>query len=211
VIARGIWLVLLVIVLVQLQQGGIRQLAVWFVNHFLNSAAAPPKVPTVPGKVQLGGGAAGGAGGWTRPLNAPTISPFGVPRDGGRTHEGADIGGRAWKGKAVGAVRHGTVLRAGWADGRCGLRVAVDHGDAESIYCHLDRVDVRTGDKVDPGQQLGTCGNTGNAAGTEPHVHLEIHPGGYKNPVDPEQFLPPYAATRAGAVEMIPEGVPVGV
>jgi len=38
-------------------------------------------------------------------------------------------------------------------------------------YAHLDRIDVRQGEKVEEGQQVGTCGNTGT---TYAHLHWEV-------------------------------------
>lgn len=179
--------VLLVVGLVAFQQARDGTLGPWLKAKFFN-AADPLRPGNVGGDFAPGGSFGGGdfgappegqgvsAGGWVRPSSAPTISPFGVPRPNGRTHQGVDIGGAAYKGTACGAVRAGTVVRAGSAGGRCGLRVAVDHGDGyESIYCHLDRVDVRRGDRVSAGQRVGTIGNTGNARRTPAHVHLEVH------------------------------------
>lgn len=41
-----------------------------------------------------------------------------------------------------------------------------------AYYCHLNAVEVRTGQRVDFGTRLGLSGNTGNTTG--PHLHLEV-------------------------------------
>lgn len=42
----------------------------------------------------------------------------------------------------------------------------------QSIYIHLDRIDVEYGDSVVAGQQIGLSGNTGCSSG--PHLHFEV-------------------------------------
>lgn len=55
-----------------------------------------------------------------------------------------------------------------------------DDGDPDTLYaayCHLSRIDVRQGQAVKRGEQLGLTGNTGNAAGmrgADQHLHFEI-------------------------------------
>lgn len=56
-----------------------------------------------------------------------------------------------------------------------GNRVVVQHDDgSHAAYAHLrrDSATVRTGDRVDTGQQLGQVGNTGNTS--EPHLHVQL-------------------------------------
>lgn len=61
----------------------------------------------------------------------------------------------------------------------CGNGIAIDHGDGwETQYCHMKQgsLRVRTGDRVETGQELGLVGLSGN---TEfPHVHLAIRKDG---------------------------------
>jgi murein DD-endopeptidase MepM/ murein hydrolase activator NlpD len=109
-------------------------------------------------------------------------SPFG-PRDDG-FHHGADIA--CGVGQSIYAMRSGVVRYA--AEARAyGLVVLLDHGSGyQTVYAHLDRLDVTVGQRVGSRQQLGTCGETGNATG--PHLHLEMRVGRYV--YDPLQFLP---------------------
>lgn len=56
-----------------------------------------------------------------------------------------------------------------------GNHVVLDLGDGVyALLAHLQRhsIRVRTGDRVQTGQQLGACGNSGNS--TEPHVHFQL-------------------------------------
>lgn len=68
-----------------------------------------------------------------------------------------------------------------------GKTIFVDHGNGLiTLYCHLDRIDVKTGDSVIQGQPLGLSGKTGRATG--PHLHWSVILNGAM--VDPELFIP---------------------
>ncbi len=69
-----------------------------------------------------------------------------------------------------------------------GKTVFIDHGNGLiTMYCHLDRFDVQTGQAVSKGQQLGLSGQTGRATG--PHLHWSVILNGAM--VDPELFVQP--------------------
>lgn len=195
--------VLLVLALVALNQARAGTLGMWLRAKFLGSGD-PLRLPTVE-QPPSGGPVTQPSthGGWTRPMPAPTISPFGAPRDGGRRrHQGIDIGGDGWKGQPVGAARPGRVA-AVRGDGKCGLRVWIDHGDGwRTLYCHLDAIWVNPGEVVESGQPVGSCGNTGNARSTPPHVHFETRRDG--TPVDPATLIPGHVG---GGVQFAAVGV----
>jgi murein DD-endopeptidase MepM/ murein hydrolase activator NlpD len=65
------------------------------------------------------------------------------------------------------------VAYAGWLPGGWGLLVAVAHRDGtRTLYAHLSRVEVRVGERVQAGWQVGRVGATGHASG--PHLHFEV-------------------------------------
>jgi murein DD-endopeptidase MepM/ murein hydrolase activator NlpD len=65
--------------------------------------------------------------------------------------------------------------------------VIVDHGDGtQTLYAHLSDIWVGQGEYVAQGQAVGALGSTGYSTG--PHLHFEIHVGGYA--VDPLAYLP---------------------
>lgn len=73
-----------------------------------------------------------------------------------------------------------------------GNHVIVDHGNGEfSLLAHLQQgtVAVNAGDRVNPGQLLGRCGNSGNSS--EPHLHYHLQNGPKPFDADglPAQFL----------------------
>lgn len=83
------------------------------------------------------------------------------------------------------ATRAGKVVLARY-NGSYGNTVIVRHDRGiESLYAHLDRIDVTEGDEVDSSSVLGLVGNTG--ASTGKHLHFEISVGGF--PVDPLRVI----------------------
>ena len=106
-------------------------------------------------------------------------------------HMGLDLG--APEGTAVTAPADGVVVLVGPENslGRYfgyGNHILIAHGtQVDTVYGHLDEVDVRAGDTVTRGQRIGLEGSTGYSTG--PHLHFEVHAGG--QPVDPAVFLKP--------------------
>lgn len=106
------------------------------------------------------------------------VDSWGFARSGGRAHKGTDI--LAARGTPVVAVHDGWA--APGSNGLGGLTVWLTGDDGRSYYyAHLDSIAVGEG-RVVAGQVLGAVGDSGNARGTAPHLHFEIHEPG---PVDP--------------------------
>ena len=113
-----------------------------------------------------------GPAAWTNTWGAPRYGP--APGQL-RTHEGQDV--FCEYGDPVLASEGGTVE---FADGGLGGKVARLHRDAGGYwyYAHLadwNTRELRSGARVDVGDVIGYCGNSGNAAGTSPHVHLGLY------------------------------------
>lgn len=117
------------------------------------------------------------------------IDSWGFPRFGPglivRTHEGQDV--FCEMGQEVLATEKGTV---DFDDGGLGGKIARLHRSDGSYfyYAHLsdwNTRDFKSGDKVEPGDVIAYCGNTGNAAGGAPHVHFGWYgaDGDAKNPM----------------------------
>ena len=105
------------------------------------------------------------------------INDWGFARSGGRTHKGTDV--FAPKGTKILAPDSGRVsLRTNTLGGKT-VWLTGDNG--VSFYlAHLDGYPsgLGTGDRVSKGSVIGYVGNTGNAVGTSPHLHFQLHPGG---------------------------------
>ncbi len=115
-------------------------------------------------------------------------SVFGENRSGldaaGTYHNALDIAAK--RGTTVYAADGGVVVFAA-EEGTYGLIVKIAHeSGVETRYAHLDRIDVKVGDKVYKGQPIGKMGITGRVTG--PHLHFEVRING--KPVDPFKYLP---------------------
>ena len=139
-------------------------------------------------------GAAGGVGdevtpGFVCPVagGASFINDWGFPRSGGRTHKGTDM--FAPRGTPVVATGDGVVSLKTNSLGGTVAYLRADHG-VTYYYAHLDgyAAGISSGSRVSAGTRLGFVGNTGNALGTSPHLHFQIHPGGGA-PVNPYPTL----------------------
>ncbi|MEP7229683.1 MAG: M23 family metallopeptidase [Ginsengibacter sp.] len=99
------------------------------------------------------------------------------------THKGLDIKGPM--GAPVKAMAKGEVAFAGQRGG-FGNCIILKHGNGfETLYGHLSKILVSSGQKIEIGQQIGKIGSTGRSTG--PHLHYEVHKNGQK--INPESFL----------------------
>jgi peptidoglycan LD-endopeptidase LytH len=125
---------------------------------------------------------------WVCPVQGPRAfsNDYGAPRGGGRSHQGNDI--LAARGTPVVANVGGVVTHRNGAVSGKAYYLAGDDGN-RYFGAHLDSFGASG--RVSAGTQIGTVGNTGDAAGGPPHLHFEIHPGGSGN-VNPFATLSRY-------------------
>jgi len=119
---------------------------------------------------------------------------WGAPRSGGRRHEGQDL--FAPRGTPVRSATPGFVYRIDDLS-LGGLSVTiVGQGGRRYYYTHFDAVpdDLVEGQRVGVDTVIGFVGDSGNAAGTPPHLHLGVYDGSDEDPcawiaVDPLPLL----------------------
>jgi murein DD-endopeptidase MepM/ murein hydrolase activator NlpD len=136
---------------------------------------------------------------WQWPATGRISTHFGSQRIYGDVpasyHGGMDIA--APSGTPVTAPVPGVVRLATGPFALEGNLVIIDHGRGLfSVMMHLSKIDVKAGDIVAQGDQIGRIGSTGRSTG--PHLHWGLTWNGIK--VDPEKLLPPMPAkdTQAG-------------
>ena len=122
------------------------------------------------------------------PVSGRFSSSFGLKRffnqQARKPHSGMDIA--APKGTQVKAPADGTVITTGnyFFNGNT---VFLDHGQGLiTLYCHLDSIQAKTGQKINQGDVLGTVGMTGRVTG--PHLHWSVSLN--QTMVNPALFLP---------------------
>lgn len=94
-------------------------------------------------------------------------------------HNGVDIASAP--GTPILAAASGRVIvaKVGGYNGGYGNMIIITHDNGvQTVYAHLRSLDVKSGQSVAQGEQIGEMGNTGRSTG--PHLHFEVR--GAKNP-----------------------------
>ena len=165
--------------------------------------------------VMVGAGAstAAAAGDYRSPVDItfPTVSgarysdDYTNGRSGGRIHRSTDL--FAPMGVPVYAARGGRIIwLPQYEAGNAGFAIQIAGDDGRTYaYYHLGEAGGRfrdavaqgltAGSSVKRGQRIGSIGNSGNAVGTSPHLHFEIHDSSITDPYGGTRRNP-YASLR---------------
>jgi murein DD-endopeptidase MepM/ murein hydrolase activator NlpD len=139
----------------------------------------PSPAPLLPRRVPPAGLLPPQTAGYVFPVHGPSSysDDYGAPRAVTGWHHGIDI--FAPEGAPVLAVADGTLFKVGVNTlGGNRLWLRDDRGNT-FYYAHLSAYapGVLDGARVRAGEVIGFVGQTGQAMGTPPHLHFEIHPG----------------------------------
>ncbi|MBH0157136.1 MULTISPECIES: lysozyme family protein [Fictibacillus] len=140
---------------------------------------------------------ASGKGDWSSPIKGlkNVTSGFGwrTWSDGSKeNHKGIDFGCINHV-TPIHAASEGKVVYSGFHKNKNGAAgygnlVILKHGDnLYSGYAHLSEANVRKGESIKSGQNIGVCGSTGNSTG--PHLHFEIKESKWSNHLNPHTLL----------------------
>ena len=119
------------------------------------------------------------------------VQPFGVKSKMYKTyHRGLDL--RIWnvKERAVRACYGGVVHKVDLkGKGSYGIHVIIKHqlqgATYYSVYGHLEKTPLETGERIAAGEHVGKGGNTGYSTG--PHLHYEVYLNSL--PVNPRRYI----------------------
>lgn len=115
----------------------------------------------------------------------PLTAFTGISQGFYKLHPGIDL--RAPIHTGVVPVLEGRVKEVVYSKYGYGHYIMIDHKEGySSLYAHLGRMYVSTGENVNRDTVIGEVGMTGWTTG--PHLHLEIHHDGYH--VNPMSLLP---------------------
>lgn len=116
------------------------------------------------------------------PLQDPVItSNFGWRE--GRNHNGIDLDLQVWD--PVAAAFDGMVRVSLYHPGYGRVVVIRHYNGLETLYAHLHRLKVKTGDIVEAGQIIGLGGSSGRSSGS--HLHFEVRFKG--KPLNPRHLI----------------------
>lgn len=115
------------------------------------------------------------------PCKVPVYSKFGVRH--GRNHNGVDLPSPT--GTPTYAAFAGKVRTATRSKGYGNIVILRHPNGLETYYGHLSRINVKVGDWVDAGQEIGLIGSTGRSTG--PHLHFETRYKGFA--FDPQWII----------------------
>jgi len=88
-----------------------------------------------------------------------------------KMHTGIDL--TAPTGTPVHATGDGRAIITGYAPGGYGKKVIIDHGFGyQTLYAHLNEINVKDGQQIKRGEMIGKVGSTGRS--TAPHLHYEV-------------------------------------
>ncbi len=111
-------------------------------------------------------------------------------------HPGVDFAGAT--GSPVYTIAEGvveSVVNDKWAFGK---HVIVDHSNGmKSLYAHLSKIEVKTGEKLDKDSVVGLLGSTGWSTG--PHLHFQIWENGKL--VNPKTFFEGYFGQKLASTQ----------
>ncbi len=129
---------------------------------------------------------------FTHPASGPITSGFGMRThpifNVQKLHRGVDFA--VGEGTSLVAPADGVVSVAEKMGGFGNVIMIshhIDGKDITTVCAHLSDIQVSAGQAVSRGQTIGKTGNTGDSTG--PHLHFEVHPGGYGNAVNPMPYL----------------------
>ena len=124
-----------------------------------------------------------GSGAFIWPANNHFLS--GYDWSPSTNHAGIDIDGET--GDPIYSVDTGVIVYAGWNNWGYGNVVVISHGNGwQTLYAHLNSINVACGQSVIQGSIIAAMGETGNASGS--HLHFEMMYNGTK--VNPWDYLP---------------------